>query len=168
MLRRFALIAAMFFTLAAPAAGQDAAQQSPCEAQECRQFDFWLGDWNVVANGNQVGTNLITSILGGCAVQEDWTGAKGSVGRSLNYYSAADGQWHQVWVGNDGITLNLSGGYADGKMVLAGVHERQGKSIRDRITWSNNEDGTVRQLWEISTDGETWSPIFDGLYSAKD
>jgi len=44
--------------------------------------------------------------------------------------------------------------------------ERQ-LTIYDRITWTPRADGTVRQLWETSADGKTWSAIFDGLYSRK-
>ena len=37
-----------------------------------------------------------------------------------------------------------------------------------RITWSKNADGTVRQLWESSTDGgTTWTVAFDGTYAAQ-
>jgi hypothetical protein len=28
-----------------------------------------------------------------------------------------------------------------------------------------NADGSVRQLWETSRDGQTWSVLFDGLYT---
>ena len=38
----------------------------------------------------------------------------------------------------------------------------------DRITWTPEDDGTVRQVWEVSTDaGESWSVIFDGRYQRK-
>ena len=38
----------------------------------------------------------------------------------------------------------------------------------NRITWTPNKDGTVRQLWEASTDqGKTWQVAFDGLYRRK-
>ena len=38
-------------------------------------------------------------------------------------------------------------------------------SQRERITWTPNADGSVRQHWETSTDdGKTWKTSFDGLY----
>ena len=38
----------------------------------------------------------------------------------------------------------------------------------ERITWTSNPDGTVRQHWEQSTDGgKTWTTAFDGLYRKK-
>jgi hypothetical protein len=35
-----------------------------------------------------------------------------------------------------------------------------------RITWSREADGSVRQLWESSSDGgRTWTAAFDGIYT---
>jgi hypothetical protein len=37
-----------------------------------------------------------------------------------------------------------------------------------RLTFFNNPDGTVRQLWESSNDeGKTWQVAFDGLYRKR-
>ena len=37
---------------------------------------------------------------------------------------------------------------------------------RHRITWTPNDDGTVRQVWNVSTDGgATWKVVFDGTYT---
>jgi len=47
-------------------------------------------------------------------------------------------------------------------MVLASPNEA---GATQRITWSVNEDGSVRQLRESSTDsGKTWTVQFDGRY----
>ena len=54
-------------------------------------------------------------------------------------------------------------------MVLRGVtHNAQGAAVQNRITWTPNADGSVRQHWEASTDGETWTTAFDGRYVRKD
>ncbi|MGB5237728.1 MAG: hypothetical protein WBN59_08860 [Flavobacteriaceae bacterium] len=37
----------------------------------------------------------------------------------------------------------------------------------NRITWTYNEDGTVRQLWEIFAGGKVINIAFDGLYRKK-
>ncbi len=51
-------------------------------------------------------------------------------------------------------------------MVLEGTtRDADGDEILNRITWSPQGDGSVRQLWETSNDGgETWSVAFDGRY----
>src|SRR5687767_3123972 len=63
-----------------------AAPDSPCQDDaRHRQFDFWLGDWNVTgANGTGGHVNQIRSGLDGCLVSESWTPAGGIRGRSIN------------------------------------------------------------------------------------
>jgi len=40
--------------------------------------------------------------------------------------------------------------------------------VRNRISWHDNSDGTVRQHWETSADaGKSWQTAFDGLYRKK-
>ncbi len=72
------------------------------------------------------------------------------------------------WVGSDGGVLTLLGEYQNNKMILTGETQSAGKKIWDRITWHNNVDHTVRQVWDRSEDdGKTWSNSFDGLYTKK-
>lgn len=54
-------------------------------------------------------------------------------------------------------------------MVLEGESvSRSGEPLRNRFTWTENADGTVRQHWEVSKDqGESWQTAFDGLYRKK-
>jgi hypothetical protein len=154
-----------------PAQQPAAVPAVPCSAPQHRQFDFWLGDWEVkAANGNLAGTNRIESILGGCVIRESWQGNQGPAGTSLNLY-APDGKWHQVWVDNQGNLLELAGGLEEGKMVMRGTTPSQrepGKTVLHRITWAPIDSGRVRQLWEASRDdGKTWAVQFDGVYSRK-
>jgi hypothetical protein len=144
-------------------------QAQNCSTDKAHEFDFWIGEWEVEADGSVVGTNSIKPILDGCVIQEKWAGASGSAGSSLNYFDPQKEQWEQFWVWRAGSTLYTKGHFADGKMVLVGESLNQkGETITNRITWHDNEDGTVRQVWEISTDDqETWSNAFDGLYTRK-
>lgn len=140
-----------------------------CSSEAHRQFDFWIGDWDVNSNDQPAGTNSIHPINGGCALQENWqgTGPGGLSGTSFNIYDQATGRWHQTWVDSSGTLLQLDGGLIDGKMVLSGNRpKRDGSGLAlHRITWTPNEDGTVRQYWEASSDdGTSWNVLFDGLY----
>lgn len=141
---------------------------SPCLAPEYRQFDFWVGDWDVLdPAGNVVGTNNITREYDGCVVQEHWEarGPQKQVGSSFNTYNPATRQWHQTWVDSTGGFLLLGGGFADGRMVLSGDMTNKRGRLRHRIAWTPQSDGRVRQFWETSADnGKTWKPAFDGLY----
>jgi hypothetical protein len=152
--------------VAAPSRAADPAP-TPCSRSEHRQFDFWVGEWDVQdPKGNRAGENSIKSILGGCVILESWRGARGANGTSVNAFDASRGVWHQTWVDDQGGLLQLEGHATDGRMVLEGQKaRREGGPSRERITWERKSGDRVRQLWESSTDeGKTWKVLFDGLY----
>ena len=154
-------------------AQQDTEDELPspgsCSSPEYRQFDFWVGDWNVTSNGEPAGTNSIHPIHGSCALQENWQGAGegGISGTSFNIYDRVTGKWHQTWVDSSGTLLQLDGGLVDKVMILSGrrpTADGKGTAIH-RISWTPNPDGSVRQLWQVSQDdGGNWNVLFDGLY----
>jgi hypothetical protein len=148
-----------------------AAAPAPCAAAVHHQFDFWVGEWVVTENGKPAGSNRIERLLDGCALLENWTGVGGSRGRSLNFYDPARKHWQQTWVDSSASSLNLTGGLIDGRMVLngSGKDPKTGRAQIDRITWTPNRDGSVRQLWDQSFDGgRTWKVLFDGLYRRRE
>jgi hypothetical protein len=145
-----------------------AAQSAPrCDAAEYRQFDFWLGAWQVrTPDGKLAGTNHIEREYDGCVVHERYTGAKTYRGESLNIFDPRRKVWHQTWVDNQGLLLLLEGGWHGTSMVLEGKSlDASGKEAPQRITWTPNADGTVRQLWESSDASGKWTTVFDGKYS---
>jgi len=138
-----------------------------CSAPEHRQFDFWRGTWTVSSQGKPAGTNSIEADLEGCALVEQWTAANGSRGTSLNYYDRNTRSWYQSWIDDRGGALRLKGGLQNGRMVMQTdpAPGTKGNAGIQRITWSREADGSVRQLWEASRDGgKTWSTVFDGRY----
>jgi hypothetical protein len=142
-------------------------QGAVCSAPQHRQFDFWIGAWEVIdARGQRAGTNRIESILGGCALAETWEGASGSRGRSLNAYDPGDNKWHQTWIDSDGTVLMLAGGIINGEMVMEGERRLpDGTHTLERITWTPNKDGSLRQRWQSSRDrGMRWTTVLDVLY----
>ena len=141
-----------------------------CSRPEFRQFDFWLGSWDVVdEKGNAAGQNSITLEHNGCAVIERWTSAKGGTGFSLNHFDPSSASWKQHWVGL-GLILEMSGGMQGKSMVLEGKLQYLADSRATvlRGTWTPLPDGRVRQHFVESADqGKTWSPWFDGYYSKR-
>ena len=140
-----------------------------CSMPEQRQFDFWIGHWDVfMPDGKRAGENLIEAVANGCALLESWTGAGGLTGMSLNNWDRQDRRWRQHWVDSSGGLLRLEGAWSDGHMVLLGQSPhatRPGLVVHQRITWTPMPDGSVRQLWESSEDMQTrWTTLFDGKY----
>lgn len=151
-------------------------KRAPCTAPEFKQFDFWLGDWEVRnASGQIVGRNRITKRHGGCVVQEEWESARGNSGSSFNIYDANTKQWHQFWVDaggtnwlsseKDGSPATLRGGIRGDAMVLTSHPDSLPSIGQVRATWRPLPDGGVRQTFESSSDGgKTWTMSFDGYY----
>lgn len=152
-----------------PAAGAQP-PRVPCSRPEFRQFDFWLGDWDVTTpDGKPAGTNEVTRPLGLCVLQEHWKGSGGSVGESYNIYDRVGGKWHQTWVDNGGTYLELAGGLVGTDMVLTGPERViNGKPSIDRITWTPKGPDEVHQVWDSSADGgRTWTNLFHGVYKRR-
>lgn len=141
----------------------------PCASAEHRQFDFWLGEWQVHRpDGTLAGVNRITLEYGGCVIHERYATGRGYSGESLNGYDAARKLWHQTWVDDSGLLLTLEGGWNGKSMVLEGLApDAQGALVKQRITWTPNADGSVRQLWETAGALGAWTVAFDGKYTRK-
>ncbi len=142
-----------------------------CIGPEYRQFDFWVGEWTVTQTGkpNTVANSLIEKLYGDCVVRENWMPLTGTAGGSLNNY--VDGRWRQTWVDASNSRVDFVGGLVGGKMVLVGDWKGvngPGKDAIIRMSYSKNDDGSVRQHGEQSTDhGLTWSTNFDFTYHPK-
>jgi hypothetical protein len=157
-------------TTTAPPVVASGQKGSACASAAHRQFDFWLGDWDVsTPQGTPAGTNRVERILDGCALQERWEASDGSKGTSLSSYDAVGHKWRQTYVDDTGQVLVLEGDFKDGRMVLQGEKAmgRQ-KGALQRISWQVVPGDKVRQRWDISQDdGKTWSVLFEGLYAKK-
>lgn len=146
-----------------------ARSDAACEASAHREFDFWIGDWDVYGpDGKLAGTNRIAREYGGCVIHERYTTPRGYSGESLNSYDAGRKVWHQTWVDNEGTLLLLEGRAAQNRMVLEGESVGDdGKVTKHRITWTASSDGTVRQLWESTDATGAWVTAFDGKYRRR-
>ena len=142
------------------------AQQKPCTDAAYRQFDFWLGKWEVLkSDGTVAGSNRIEKEYGGCVLHERYVTPKGYTGESLNTYDPSRKVWHQTWVDNTGLLLLLEGQFNGKSMILEGATvDAAGKTTKHRITWTPNADRSVRQLWESTNAKGAWTVAFDGLY----
>jgi hypothetical protein len=146
-----------------------AAPSAPCAAPEHRQFDFWVGDWRVIKpDGSFAGINRVSQEYGGCVIHERYVTGKGYTGESLNIYDASRKVWHQTWVDSGGLLLTLEGRWDGKSMVMEGsAPGPNGGLSKQRITWTPNADGSVRQLWEAADSKGTWTVAFDGTYTKR-
>ena len=142
----------------------------PCMfVPEARQFDFWVGDWDVYSvQGQKVASSRIESFSEGCGILENWT-TVGNTGKSINYFDTNTKKWTQLWVGSGGAATMYVGEYADNKMVIDSViTNKDGKKTINRMTFFHLDTNTVRQLGEASNDdGKIWTPTFDFKYIRK-
>jgi hypothetical protein len=140
--------------------------RADCSAQPYRDFDFWLGRWEVhLADGKRAGSNLITASDDGCLIEERWSGAQGGRGYSMNFYEPGTSGWRQLWVSRD-VIIEIAGQLVDGSMVLTGTisYRGSGETRPFRGRWTPLDDGRVRQFFEERV-SDTWQPWFEGFYS---
>jgi hypothetical protein len=139
--------------------------QHPCRnAAESRQFDFWLGEWDVETNGQKIARSSIQLILDECVIFENYE-APGYSGKSLSTWSSGPKRWEQYYTDTAGGARFWSGALQDGKIVMTTEFDRNGTKVTNRMTYSKEGPDRVRQFIETSTDGgKTWAAAYDGMY----
>ena len=134
------------------------------------QFDFWLGEWDLTWAENGRGHNNISKVLGDKVIREKFTTLHDDEvppfqGMSVSTYNAAEKQWKQTWVDNQGNYLDFVGGFADGKMILMRDAVAEGQPIKQRMVWHNIQPDALDWAWQRSDDqGETWQTLWDIHY----
>jgi hypothetical protein len=152
------LMAVSTFALAGIAAAQETeGKPPPCSPPEFRQFDFWVGSWDLTWAEDGKGTNVVEHKFGDCVVQENFDGG-GFRGMSVSTYDPSSKRWKQTWVDSNGSYLDFIGGMQGDRMVLSRTARRDGKDVEQRMTFYNIEERSLDWDWEISTDGgESWN-----------
>jgi tetratricopeptide (TPR) repeat protein len=145
---------------------------TPCaHAPEYRQFDYWLGEWAVetTQGAQKAGDSSIQSILGQCVLLENWSGAGGGNGKSLNHYDAQKKIWIQDWVDAVGGAIHFEGKLEDGVMSFyADSQDPDGSPVRRHLQFFKLDANRVRQFSQRSKDGgKTWTPEYDFTYVRK-
>jgi hypothetical protein len=158
----------------APLLEQAKRNQRPCDyAAESRQFDFWVGEWNVIptSGGLPQGSSRIEKELGDCVIWENWASlGNGYAGKSYNVYNASLKRWEQFWVDNSGGMIHFYGGLKDGVMDYwtDDIPQPGGTKLRRHLQFFNQGPDKVRQFSQGSTDGgKTWKVEYDFTYLRK-
>ena len=147
---------------------------APCDDAEFKQFDFWIGDWDVTSTGDTIqrGTSHIAREMGGCVIWENWSSAGSPYfGKSYNTYNVNLHRWEQYWVDNSAGAIFFYGNLKDGIMDYwtDDVPQPNGQKLRRHLQFFNLSPDTVRQFSQGSTDGgKTWNVEYDFTYHRHD
>ena len=127
-----------------------------------RQFDYWLGEWDVEVAGKRVARSSIQLILSDCVIFENyWRLDNTYSGKSFSMWDSTRKQWEQNYVDSSGSSSHWLGALENDRLVF---YDRTGKAVQ-RMTYTNEGPDRVRQTIDVSTDGEkTWNSGFNGLY----
>ncbi len=133
---------------------------------EYKQFDFWVGEWDVTDHGKKIATSSIQRIVGDCIIFENYFQLDGYTGKSFSFFDAVLGKWRQTWVDSAGNVGEFVGEYSESAMRFEGeTHRADGQKILRRMTLSKLAANSVRQYSERSLDGgKTWDANYDLVY----
>lgn len=146
-----------------------------CSAPEHREFDFWIGSWDVL-NRNRPpegdsfyltgrATDRVYAVVGGCGIVEHWRGMAISrfiLGFSIRAWDPATREWLLVllWPTTGEPSFGeLRGGFRHGRGEF--LFERHGpgdERVLNRFTFSDITANSLR--WENATSrdgGQSWS-----------
>jgi hypothetical protein len=162
----FAILTGLTFATSAFAAAESA---SCAKNPEVRQFDFWLGQWNVAAAGSSGNAHsTVTLSLDQCLIVENWDGGRGHSGRNIFGYSADDKSWYGMFADNEGrVHVFTSGRVLPGSAEFQGPSRGpNGESVLNRLKVLRVSPGKIEQTWEKSADnGTSWNVVFRAEYS---
>jgi CubicO group peptidase (beta-lactamase class C family) len=137
-----------------------------CTQQEYGQFDFWLGEWNLVSSSGQSSgdRSSVKLATGDCVVEETYLPTSGG-GVSRSMYDARSGEWARVWIEPGRMLIFVNGGLDNGDMIMTGGTTGIGQ-FTNRTVWQPRADNSVRQFTQTSADnGATWTNAgFDATY----
>jgi hypothetical protein len=150
------------FVVTTPAAAQ-APNSRRCDTARDRQFDFFVGEWDVFDRGGstKAADVRVEKILDGCVLREDYSDPSGLLGHSLSSFDTKTGLWQQTWVTNRGQLVVIHGVLEGKDLAFTGWRHDGDVEVLVRARWSP-EGTSVRQKAEVSADGgKTWRPWFD-------
>jgi hypothetical protein len=132
-----------------------------------KQFDFWLGEWDVSWGDDGKGTNQIKRVLNDKIIREEFKGGD-LHGLSFSSFDAERSLWCQTWVDNTGTYLDFTGKFEDGRMILSRDAIVKGEACKQRMVWHNIEENRFDWHWERSDDGGvTWRVLWQIKYQRK-
>ena len=146
-----------------PALYAETSKPLPCSAPAYREFDFWLGEWDVFEEGGSTreARATVARVQNGCGLREQYEGTDGSSGESLSMYDPATAEWQQTWLSSHGQIVVIHGTLQGEAMILSGTDHGSGARRLVRGVWKPESMGVRETAERSSDDGKTWTPWFD-------
>lgn len=163
-------------------ASTSVAQSRACADPRARDFDFWIGDWDIRQSfRRQDGTWLelpartsVTAALEGCALVERWTGQvmffwEGMTepepvsGLSVRAYDPTTAQWYIHWMDTRVPRFDQPyvGTFANGRGEFFRRWETPEGNRVGRVTFHDMTANSVEWALAISSDGRrSWQTIW--------
>lgn len=145
-----------------------------CGSPESRQFDFWIGDWDVSPGQSPVivADSVIRLEDQGCVILENWRPFRDAHGHSITTYDAAAGKWRQSWADAGGTITQYAGVQdADGVIRLEnlGPGPEDGRPAeKRRMNFARTDENTVRQWGELYDEAtQTWKTEWSFTYRRR-
>lgn len=142
----------------------DANTQALVYPADKRAFDFAIGDWDIVANGQTVGQASYEFDLNHQTI----------LLRRPNYALAAftyvekEKLWRETWLSTQGHHDILEGGYEDGILTLHQPLLRDKPGKIGRQSFHNISPDSFEVHWELSSDkGKTYQLQWKGKYQRR-
>ena len=169
-----------------PAAVGAQETEAPCQSASYRQFDFWLGEWDVLniqrrPEGTQWGitgraTDRVYAVASGCGIVEHWRGSTATgrvLGYSLRAWNPEKKQWDLVLLWpqpNQPLFFTLEGSFRHerGDFSRSGT-DPAGNRVETRFTFSDIGPRSLRWNNGTSRDGgRTWSTTWIMEFTRRD
>ena len=158
--------------------------QSVCDAPQAREFDFWIGEWNVVnkrlteEGWAEMGRAAakVYPILGGCALVEHWRGTawgNKTIGFSVRNFDPETGKWFLLlsWPGQNRPGFGtLEGTFTHGRGEFFRERETpEGETSLTRYSFSDTKPDALRwDAAESKDGGGNWQTYWIMEFSRRD
>ncbi|MGE0551868.1 MAG: Ig-like domain-containing protein [Gemmatimonadales bacterium] len=139
---------------------------TPCTLPEHRQFDFWLGSWDVGTTGAPFAVSDITATPEGCAILEHWQPNSAPVGRSISFYDPTTDMWYQTYLDSSGQRLTVAGRFEAGVMTM--LNPPGGGTTHERWQWYVDGNGVRQTAAPTTNGGVSYQPFsWNALYTPR-
>jgi hypothetical protein len=138
-----------------------------CVQPEQRQFDFWVGEWDVSPTGSPVivAESSITLADEDCVVIENWRPFRNGSAHSISMYDAQTRHWRQFYAGA-AVPLATYTGNLDSEGVLR--FDVDNSAPRTRMNYQRIDANTIRQWGEqFNETTREWSTQWDLTYRRR-